>query len=633
MAVESTNPARVGARPAHRPRRALGLLGAAAVAATALAVAPPATARAAAACPSGTAQSAHLTPTGGVAFTVCSGLLPSFDGSPLDADVSIPDSATGALPLVVMLHGWGNSKTEFESTTLDGDGAHSYDWNNAWFTAHGYTVLNYTARGFHQSCGKENFAPVYLQNPACSNRSSWTHLADRRWEVRDTQYLSGLLVDDGVANASGITVTGDSYGGGQSWMLALAQDQVLNADGTTSPWTSPNGTALHLGAAVPQFTWTDLLEALTDNGTGSDGFHGAPADGNHLSPIGVKKESYVDGLYVLGQETAQFAPPQLDPTADLTSWFAGLSAGEPYEVNPQVANAITQVTQFRSPYYMQVPPAANAVPVLALQGVTDPLFPGIQAQQEINKLTAANASYPVWSIYGDIGHAYAANPHAVWATIAGDANAWLSTALSGGTPTLARASVATVVCNAAQSTTWYSGGSLGTIPTSTVTLASSSGATTASATPPGQEAERADPIVNGGAPGTTPGCVTMQSSTDPGVAAWSFSPSTPLTVIGAPVVRVNALLAGANAVMATRLWDVDPVAGTQTLITRDVQRLTGTPGGTLSLAYELWPTGWQLVSGHQLKLEITQDDAPTWRPDNLPSALQLSGLTVTLPTA
>lgn len=622
--------ARAGARP---PRRAAGLLGAAAIAAAAIGIAPPTAAHAAAACPAGTSQSAHLTPAGGVAFTVCTGMLPSFDGTPLDADVSIPDTATGALPLVVMMHGWGNSKTDFEATTLAGNGSNTYDWNNAWFTAQGYAVLNYTARGFAQSCGKVNGNPVYLQNPACIGKASYTHLADRRWEVRDTQYLAGVLADDGVADPGKVIATGDSYGGGQSWMLALSQDQVMNTDGSLSAWQSPNGTAMHLAAAVPQFTWTDLLQALVDNGNASDGFNGAAPAGDHTNPIGVEKESYVDGLFALGAETAQYAPPQVDPTADLVSWYAGLSAGEPYEVNPQVTTAIQQVTQFRSPYYMAVPAAGHEVPVLALQGITDPLFPGIQAQQEINKLTAADPSYPVWSIYGDIGHSYAANPGAVWQTINGDANTWLATVLSGGTPSQARATVATVVCNSSQSTTYLSGSSLGTIPTSATTLSSTTAAVTSSASPPGQEAERSDPIINGGAPGTTAGCVTMQSQTDAGVAAWTFSPNTPVTLVGSPIVTANVTLLGTSAALATRLWDVDPSAGTQTLITRTVYRLTGTPGQVIPLSEELWPTGWQLVSGHQLKLEMTQTDTPTWRPDNLASALLIGGVSLTLPTA
>jgi predicted acyl esterase len=54
-------------------------------------------------------------------------------------------------------------------------------------------------------------------------------------------------------------------------------------------------------------------------------------------------------------------------------------------------------------------------------------------------------------------------------------------------------------------------------------------------------------------------------------------------------------------------------------------------GQSLPLVFELWPAGWQVPSGHQLKLELTQGDAPTWRPDNETSRLELSGLQLTVP--
>jgi len=607
-------------------RRIFSCACASAVVAAAAGIASPTHVGAAVTCPSGTSATAHVTPAGGVPFTVCSGLIPSFDGTPLDADVTIPDSATGALPLMVMLHGWGNSKTEWEATSLAGNGTNSYDWNNAWFAAQGWAVLSYTARGFHQSCGKENGVPVYLTESGCSGRASWTHLADRRWEVHDAQYLAGALVDDGVALPSSIAVTGDSYGGGQSWMLALSDNQVMSTDGTLSAWTSPNGTALHLSAAVPQFTWTDLLEALTDNGRASDGI--GVAAGDHVAPLGVEKESYVDGLFALGGETAQFAPPQLDPTADLVSWFAGLSAGEPYSANPLVPAAVQQVVQFRSPFYMTPPPLADAVPVLNPQGITDPLFPGIQSLQMTNRLSG----YPIWTMYGDLGHAYAGNPPALWQHVNGAANTWLSTVMAGGTPTLAHTTFATVDCVAGQSTTYLSGANLGAIETGALTFSSPVAATTTSATGFGPESFAVDPIANGGAPGTTTGCRTTSSGADPGVARWTFSPSAAATLVGSPQVDVTATLVGTDAVVATRLWDVDPVAGTQTLITRGVYRLAGSPGSTVDLTYELWPTAWQVQTGHQLALEITQDDAPTWRPDNLASTITFGGLTLTLPT-
>ena len=80
---------------------------------------------------------------------VCSGEVPSFDGSTLDVDLTQPAPGTGSThPLIIMLHGFGNNKHEWESTTNEGDGADKWHWNNHWFAEHGYYVLTYTARGF-----------------------------------------------------------------------------------------------------------------------------------------------------------------------------------------------------------------------------------------------------------------------------------------------------------------------------------------------------------------------------------------------------------------------------------------------------------------------------------------------------
>jgi hypothetical protein len=169
-----------------------------------------------------------------------------------------------------------------------------------------FAVLNYTARGFHRSCGQDPATGYsYSSDPACAGKASWTHLADRRWEIHDAQYLTGLLVDADIANPSAVVATGDSYGGGQSWLLALSQDQVMQPDGHLVPWRSPHGVLIRLAAAVPQFSWTDLAQALTDNGCASDGSAGAPPPGPHESPYGVEKQSYTDALFTDGTATAQ----------------------------------------------------------------------------------------------------------------------------------------------------------------------------------------------------------------------------------------------------------------------------------------------------------------------------------------
>ena len=49
--------------------------------------------------------------------------VPTWDGVPLDVDVTLPTQGTGPFPTIVMLHGWGGSKTDFESSTPQGNGS------------------------------------------------------------------------------------------------------------------------------------------------------------------------------------------------------------------------------------------------------------------------------------------------------------------------------------------------------------------------------------------------------------------------------------------------------------------------------------------------------------------------------
>lgn len=587
------------------------------------------------ACPLGLSKTSHPAPTGGVAYIVCTGRLASFDGTPLDTDLTLPTRSRGRLPLMVMLHGWGLSKTNFEASGLAGNGTNSWHWNNAWFAARGFAVLTYTARGFGRSCGKDPATGYsYASDRACAGKASWTHLADRRWEIHDTQYLTGLLVDAGIGDPSRVVVTGDSYGGGQSWLLALSQDKVMRPGGRLVPWRSPHGVPIRLAAAVPQFSWTDLAQALTDNGRAADGRAGAPRPGPHEKPYGIVKQSYTDALFADGAASAQYAGAN-DPTADLPGWFAAISAGEPTaESDPLVAQALTQLTTYRSAYYLPVPAPASQVPVFAEQGVTDPLFPGIQLLQMVNKLTARYRGYPVWAFLGDLGHAYAANPHSVWVLANDDANAFVSAVLAGKRPPLPRVTVRTVACLPGQPAATDRAASFAAIATSQLRLTGRGSATvTGNPSPvPGPEALETDPVANGALPGTTGGCRVMNTTTDPDVAAWTWSPTTAVTLVGAPVVRVAASLHGTDAELAARLWDVDPATGKQALITRGIYRLTATaPGAITHLAFELWPTAWPLLRGHQLKLEITPDDSPTWQPSDLPAAMTLADLSLTIP--
>jgi predicted acyl esterase len=117
----------------------------------------------------------------------------TFDGVPLDVDVTVPTKGLGhPFPTIVMLHGFPGTKESFESTTPDAGGNPvGFHYNNNFFAKQGYLVVNYSARGFGRSCGdKDSRTP-----PECNR--GWFHLADQRWELRDAQGLLSRLVDEG----------------------------------------------------------------------------------------------------------------------------------------------------------------------------------------------------------------------------------------------------------------------------------------------------------------------------------------------------------------------------------------------------------------------------------------------------
>ena len=99
-----------------------------------------------------------------------------------------PASGTdGNYPLVDQSHGWGGSAggpndTQFYGPTADA------------LAKEGYAVLQLTARGFGDSCGKAD--PAERARSRALN--GYIRLDDGRYEARDVQYAIGLLVDEGI---------------------------------------------------------------------------------------------------------------------------------------------------------------------------------------------------------------------------------------------------------------------------------------------------------------------------------------------------------------------------------------------------------------------------------------------------
>src|SRR5919106_393231 len=224
--------------------------------------------------------------------------VPSWDGVPLDVDLTFPPAAQpGPHPLIVSLHGWGQDKSQVAVDIDD-------------LARQGYAVMAYSARGFGDSCGSE----ASREAPGCAR--GWIHLADARFEARDTQHLAELLVDEGLVEPR-IGVTGVSYGGGQSLMLATLKDRVMRPNGKLTPWRSPGGTPMRIAAAAPRIGWSDLSYSLVPNGGTLDFRSRNP----YRPPFGVAKQSYLAGLFATGAATGYYAPPGADPDADLTGQF------------------------------------------------------------------------------------------------------------------------------------------------------------------------------------------------------------------------------------------------------------------------------------------------------------------------
>ncbi len=562
----------------------------------------------------------------------CSGLVATWDGVPLDTTVTLPRAGASRLPLVANLHGLGNSKHEY----LDA-GATAYTDNAfAWAKA-GYAVLTYTARGFWGSCGTPESR---VASPAACSRG-YIHLADVRYEARDTQQLIGRLVDEGVADAGRIGVTGDSYGGGQSFELAALRDRTMLPDGRLVPWRSPNGTPLSLAAAAPVIPWTHLVYAIAPNGRTRANAVSPP--GAETSPVGVFKTSVANAIlaasqnaigpgqpvgepFVPGRPMGFLAPPGTDPDADIVSAVARADAGEPYDDDSARA-VVARQERWRSAY--SIDPSHAPPPLFVGSGFTDDLFPADEALRFVNRTRRDHPRTPIRLLLGDFGHQRASNKPLDRERLLSDVHAWFDHYVRGG----GRAPAPTVTAIAQTCPRTAPSGGLFTAPTfaalarSEVRFSSEGRQTIDSSGGDPRTGAALDPAAGGG-----DGCVITNAAPAPGTAVYSLPPATGagFTLLGA--ARVNAKLAVSgtaptSAQVAARLWDVAPGGGGQTLVARALYR----PSGAATDSFELHPNGWRFAPGHRAKLELLGSDAPYGRPSNGHFSIAVRELDLRLP--
>ena len=562
----------------------------------------------------------------------CSGIFTTFDGAPIDINVGFPPAPAsgpdGNFPVVGLFHGWGGSKLP----------ATSGGWIND-----GYAFFSMSDRGWGNSCGGAD--PKRTQ-PVCAN--GYNHLMDTRFEVRDAQEIFEALADrvaDGATNDEGlidpqkIGVTGGSYGGGISLALAVLKNRKMIQlnDGTLIPWVSDGGKAMQIAAAQPDIPWSDLAYSLQPNGHTLDYVVDSPY--MQRGRIGVMKQSFVAGLYGIGQATSNYAPPGTDPDADLTTWYASINAGEPYDTNPLSQDIVDEITTHHSAYYIDdsTPPA----PLLMSNGFTDDLFPPDEAIRMYNRTRATHPNVPFSLFFSDHGHQRGQNkaPDATFRNR--QTHEWLDYYVKGeggepfqGVQTLTQtcggpSGGATGPFDDANTDLPYRASSWSAIQRGEVRFSDPDGKII---TPEvsDQAGQPFDPIAGGGA------CATAPAADQTGTASYRLepAPASGFTVMGSPTIVADINSQSPTSQVAARLLDVDPSTNTESLVARGLYRPEINSGSTSTRqVFQLHPAGWKFAAGHIAKLELLPADQPYGRDSNGQGTVTVSNLELRLPTA
>ncbi|HEX8123105.1 MAG TPA: prolyl oligopeptidase family serine peptidase [Solirubrobacteraceae bacterium] len=542
---------------------------------------------------------------------LCSGLVDTWDAHMVDVNVTLPASGDGPFPLMILSHGWGGRKFPLKAGSPNVSNS-SKPWADR-----GYAVLSITSRGFNESCG----TPQSRLDPRCAG--GWIKMDDTRWEIRDVQDLAGRLVDDGLADPQRVGVHGGSYGGGVSFALSILRDRIMKEDGSYAPWTSPKGTPLKLAAAAPTIPWTDLVYALQPNGRELD--YVLPAADASRKPAGVMKQSFVSGLFALGQTTGFYAPPGADDQADLTTWYNRINAGEPYDGEPVVTQIANTIYDFKTS--IAIPRDREPAPTIVANGWTDDLFPVDEALRMYNVFRSEFAAVPFAMMHFDFGHQRGQGKDADEARWQAHVADWMDRYVKGDASVRVLEGVETLTQTCpkeAPSGGPYDAPTWDLIHPGEVRFTSPDEQTFTSGGGDPSVAQAFDPIAGPGACATTPG------DDEPDTANYRLPPAAGagFTLMGSPLVQADITVSGEFPEIAARLLDVGP-DGKQTLVARTVYR----PDPSGRQVFQLHPGAWHFAPEHVPKLQLLGRDAPYVRASNGQFQITVSNLELRLPTA
>jgi predicted acyl esterase len=602
---------------------------------------------------------------------ICSGEVASWDGTSLDVDLTLPQRGSGARhPLIVMLHGFANNKHEWESLTDEGDNHDKWHWNNHWFAEHGFYVLTYTARGFFDNGTTRTDEPatpagmpVSCASPrpgsACVPNGT-IHLKSREFEIRDTEWLAALVAQAFPdLDPDQVAVSGGSYGGGESWLLA--SQPTWDANSFVTPAPSPRLPVLQLQVAIPKYPWTDLAYSLAPNGhpgpfdatiySSAQGNPNDPTDTGQGNPLGEAKFSYVTGFFFEGViqgifENGTTVTPSQEGPISIPTWATRAVSGDPYDTAGAEDLLVAQIrrglTEFRGAFYQDegwtAQAASREVAIFSISGWTDDLFPPVEAFRQFKYLKSLDRLWPVEVAVADVGHPRAQNPRSEWHHLNVQAWGFLNEQLHGSHRQQTEVFSLPTVCGPQPAEDVPIQRLTGRTPE-----ALSNGSLTIDYETPGHLSNRkipANPLTPdvadpddlqtdpafGSAVLGLPNCrssiapVTLSTARYTGMSA-PLDQSRIYVGLG-HVDLTYTLAAATTATLNARVWDVAP-DGTALLVTRGTYRIDSPAYNSLTQTIELPLFGnqWTLARGHQVRLDLTQVDYPTFLQSNSETAI------------
>jgi len=422
-------------------------------------------------------------------------------------------------------------------------------------------------------------------------------------------------VDQGLVAPNRIGVTGISYGGIQSQTLARLRDRVRLQNASFVPWRSPGGRPLKIAAAWSRWGASDLLYSLVPNGRFLD-LQG-PRRNQSLTPAGVKKDSYVNGLFLLGKLAGFVAPVGVDPTADLEGWKDALDRGEPYRADVRAIGR--QIVDFHSATSL----SGVTAPLLLQSGWTDDLFPvseSLRVYSTFKSIRGAKVSLQV----GDLGHARGSNKRNSDRAFNDQGAAFFASYLKGVGKAPAHRSVTafTQTCpKEAPAGGPFRASSWEKLKRGVLVLAGVKSQRVTSTGGNPKTAAKFDQFAAGDA------CLTVKRERAAGTAVYEARTRRGLTMLGLPTVRATVRTTGRNGQLVGRLWDV--FGAGQRLISRGVYRLADDQKG--KVVFQLSGNGYRIAKGHTVKLELLGRDPGFLRPSNGSFSVRVSKLVAELP--